>query len=259
MKVVSRLLISSCLMLGAISLAPCKSCADESRVAHITVPPVGVSGTAPDGPQQTFDKRGVELLAQIVESVRSLTDRMMRLVASASTAVAAISGPKPFPVHNEAADIAARKGGAAPAEMASAALTGALVGPGDIQESISRFRDRYRLDHAFGLRNDKRLSKIAYLSAQAAVTAHTAEASYKRADASMERINGYITALETSTELKTSVDINTRVMIEVAQQLNETLRTQAAIASVAGSYFMVLGSDSAEPDSMRDLSNDTNK
>uniref|UniRef100_A0A973X0J7 Uncharacterized protein n=2 Tax=Bradyrhizobium quebecense TaxID=2748629 RepID=A0A973X0J7_9BRAD len=183
----------------------------------------------------------------------------MQLFASSAKAVAAISGPKPFPVNNEAADIAARKGGSAPAEMASAALTGALVGPGDIRESIFGFRERYRLDDAFALRHDKKLGKIAYLSAQAAVTAYTAEDSYKRANASMGRINGYITALENSAELKTSVDINTRVMIEVAQQLNETLRTQSAIASMAGSYFMVLGSDSAEPDSVRVLPNDIDK
>ncbi|MCP3477818.1 hypothetical protein NLM33_47870 (plasmid) [Bradyrhizobium sp. CCGUVB1N3] len=184
---------------------------------------------------------------------------MMQLFASTSTAVAAISGPKPFPVNNEAADIAARKGGSTPAEMASAVLTGALAGPDETRESISRFRERYRLDDAFALHHDKRSSKIAYLSAQAAVTAYTAEDSYKRANASMGRINGYITALENSMDLKTSVDINTRVMIEVAQQLNETLRTQAAIASVAGSYFMVLGSDSAEPDTVRILPNDMKK
>ncbi|UPJ84960.1 hypothetical protein IVB16_41550 (plasmid) [Bradyrhizobium sp. 183] len=259
MKVVSRSLIFTCLMFGAISLASGESYADKNQSTAMLLRPVGASGTVPDGAQPTFDKRAVELLAYIVESVRALSGGMMQLFASASTTVAAISGPKPFPVNNDAADISARKGGAAPAEMASAALTGAAIGPGDIQEALSGFRDRYRLDDAFALRNDKRLGKIAYLSAQAAVTAYTAEDSYKRANASMGRINGYITALETSTELKTSVDINTRVMIEVAQQLNETLRTQAAIASVAGSYFMVLGSDIAEPDSMRFLPNDNNK
>ncbi|WP_165435589.1 type IV secretion system protein [Bradyrhizobium sp. Leo121] len=212
-----------------------------------------------DGAQPTLDKRAGELLAYIVESVRALSNGMMQLVASASTVVAGISGPKPFPVNNDAADISARKGNGAPAEMASAALAGGSVGAAHIQEALSGFRDRYRLDDAFALRNDKRFGKIAYLSAQAAVTAYTADDSYKRANASMERINKYITALETSTELKTSVDINTRVMIEVAQQLNETLRTQAAIASVAGSYVMVLGSDSAEPDSARGLLNDINK
>ncbi|MET4236421.1 hypothetical protein ACVWXN_010866 [Bradyrhizobium sp. i1.4.4] len=259
MKVVARSLVFTCLMLGTISLAPCEEYADESQIGVIPLPLVGVSGTGTDGAQPTFDKRAVELLASIVGSVRALSGGITQLFAAASTAVAAISGPKPFPVNNDAADISARKGDATPAEMASAALTEATVGSGDIQEALSGFRHRYRLDDAFALRNDKRLGKIAYLSAQAAVTAGTAEDSYKRANASMERINGYITALEASTDLKTSVDINTRVMIEVAQQLNETLRTQAAIASVAGSYIMVMGSDSAEQDSMQDLPNDLHK
>jgi uncharacterized protein YdbL (DUF1318 family) len=92
-------------------------------------------------------------------------------------------------------------------------------------------------------------------SAQGAIAASTAEDSYKRANASMARLDGYIAALQNSADLKTSMDINTRVTIELVQQLNETLRTQAAIASMAGTYFMIMGGEAGEGDSLSGLVN----
>jgi hypothetical protein len=46
------------------------------------------------------------------------------------------------------------------------------------------------------------------------------------------------------------MDINTRVMIEAVQQMNEMLRTQAAIASITGTYFMVLGGEIGQDDTL---------
>ncbi len=205
----------------------------------VVFPPVVVSGLllAATGPlvqevyaQETFNNNSVHLL------------------------IDAVSGRKPFPVNNGEADVAARKGGPGLWEMANAALSCETVGPGGIQKTLTEFCKRYGLGDAFALRNDKLLSNVnnAHVSAQGAVTASIAEDSYKRANASMGRINGYIAALETSNDLKTSVDINTRVMTEVAQQLNETLRTQAAIASAVGSYLMVFGADGAQRDGVSD-------
>ncbi|MPR10160.1 type IV secretion system protein [Microvirga tunisiensis] len=187
-------------------------------------------------------------LVQEVYAQETFNDNAVQLL------IAAVSGRKPFPVNNGEADVAARKGGSGLWEMANAALSCETVGPGGIQETLTEFCKRYGLSNAFKLRNDKLVSNvnIAQASAQGAITASIAEESYKRANASMGRINGYIAALETSSDLKTSVDINTRVMTEVAQQLNETLRTQAAIASAAGSYLMVFGADAAQQDGVGD-------
>ncbi|MEI8703344.1 MAG: hypothetical protein EOQ39_35120 [Mesorhizobium sp.] len=269
MRAAFQSVIVSGILLAAAGSLVREARAQESQITPAPLPSIGVLPDAPDGAQVTFDKNAVELLTYVVEMCRLLGGGMNQLVASARTAehllienrdvgkaqLSSISGPKRFPVNNGKADVAAREGGPGLREMVDDALNGRGGGPGGIQAALTKFRARYHLDQAFALHNDQRLSKviIANGSAQGAVAASTAEESYKRANASMGRINGYIAALENSNDLKSSVDINTRVMIEIVQQLNETLRTQAAIASLAGSYFMALGADSAEPDAIRDL------
>ncbi|MER9255920.1 hypothetical protein NKI59_29945 [Mesorhizobium sp. M0598] len=264
MKVVVQSVVVSGLLLAATGPLVY---AREPQITPLPLPPIGALPPAPDGAQATSDENALEVLTSMVEMSRLIGGGIAQLFASALTAEnlmtrindaaqaqrAAISGPKPFPVNNGGAEVAAREGGPGLSEMANAALGGEMVGPQGVQAALTGFRNRYHLDDAFAHGNDNANAIIAHVSAQGAVTASTAEDSYKRANASMGRINGYITALESSNDLKTSVDINTRVMIETAQQLNETLRTQAAIASLAGSYFMALGAESAEPESIRGL------
>ncbi|MEI9402055.1 type IV secretion system protein [Mesorhizobium argentiipisi] len=256
------------LLLGTGLLLP-EAYAQQTSIAPVPLPAIAALPAAPDGAQASYDRNAVELLTYMVELSRLMAGGTTQLLASAHVAenllnriqeaaqaqLAAISGPKPFPQNNAEADVAARKGGPGLWEMANNALTGQMVGSDRVQAALDKIRKLYRLDDAFALRSDKLPGNvmIAHEAAQGAITASTAEDSYRRANDSMGRINGYIAALATSGDLKTSVDINTRVMIEVAQQLNETLRTQAAIASVAGTYLMSLGAETAEPDNVRDL------
>jgi hypothetical protein len=44
-------------------------------------------------------------------------------------------------------------------------------------------------------------------------------------------------------------------MIEIAQQLNESVRTQAALTSTAATYFMMVGGESGEDDWVDGLKN----
>ncbi|WP_027145987.1 type IV secretion system protein [Mesorhizobium sp. WSM3626] len=262
------------LLLGA-GLLLHEAYAQETAIAPVPLPPIATLPAAPDGAQASYDQNAVELLTYMVELSRLMGGGTTQLLTSAHVAeklligiqdaaqmqLAAISGPKPFPQSNSEADVAARKAGQGPWEMANAALNGETVGSDGIQAALIKIRKLYRLDDAFALRNDKLLSNVmvAHSAAQGAVAASAAEDSYRRANDSMGRINDYVTALSTSSDLKTSVDINTRVMIEVAQQLNETLRTQAAIASVAGTYLMSVGAEAAEPDTVKNLFGDFNR
>ncbi|CDX20940.1 conserved hypothetical protein [Mesorhizobium plurifarium] len=270
MRAVFQSVIVSGILFAAAGSLVKEARAQEGQIKPLPLPSIGVLPGAPGGAQATFDKNAVELLTYVVEMCRLLGGGMNQLIASARTAehllienrdvekaqLSSISGPRRFPVNNDKADVSAREGGPGLREMVDDALNGRGAGHGGIQAALTEFRARYRLDQAFALHNDRSPSNviIANESAQGAVAASAAEVSYKRANASMGRINGYIAALENSNDLKSSVDINTRVMIEIAQQINETLRTQAAIASLAGSYFMALGADSGEPAAaIRDL------
>lgn len=75
--------------------------------------------------------------------------------------------------------------------------------------------------------------------ASSAVTAFAvSEGAFKQSSKSMERINTYIQAIKDSPDIKTSVDLNTRVMLEIVQQNNELLRSIAAMNSVNANYMM---------------------
>jgi hypothetical protein len=199
---------------------------------------------------------------KIVELARSLGGGVLQLITSAQTQEKALSsirdasvGVKPFPVQNSGTDVAAREGGTGLKDMADAAIAGAPVGPPDFVTALGSFRTLYLLDDAFALATGDLPAKVflAHLAATGATAAAMGEDSYKRANASMARIDGYIAALQASADLKTSLDINTRVQIELVQQMNESLRTQSALAALAGAYFMALGGSAALPDSIAGL------
>ncbi|NEJ25850.1 hypothetical protein GR247_38145 [Rhizobium leguminosarum] len=269
-----RILVFSHLFLAAGGLAA-EAHAQGPHITPLPLPDIGALPPAPDGAHASFDRNAVKLLTYLVEMSRQIGGGISQLFEplhaienleaqtrdAAQAQFAALSGSRPFPVNNGEEDIAARKGGAGLWEMANAALSGGTVGPDDLQQALTDFRNRYHLNAAFALRDDKLVSNvnIAHSSAQGAVVASTAENAYKRADNSMSRISDYITALENSNDVKASIDLNTRVTIELVQQLNEILRTQAAIASVAGSHLMALGADAAETDSLSDLIKNFNR
>lgn len=229
----------------------------QSAITPLPDPVVGAVPTAPSDAQETYDKVTIQQLMKIVELSKSIGGGISQLFSATQTQTQALVGTKTFPVNNNVDDETGRQAGAGLLEMANAALSGAATGPQVLIDSLTAFRTDYGLDQAFALLNDTSFSKVmaARASAQGAIAASTAEDSYKRANASMARLDGYIAALQNSADLKTSMDINTRVTIELVQQLNETLRTQAAIASMAGTYFMIMGGEAGEGDSLSGLVN----
>lgn len=219
----------------------------QSAITPLPAPVVGTAPAAPSDAQGTYDGVAIQQLMKVVELSRSIGGGISQLFGATQTQTQALVGTKTFPVNNDVGDQTGRQSGVGLLEMANAALSGAAIGPQVLIDALTVFRADYGLDQAFALQNDTSTNKVmaAHAAAQGAIAASTGEDSYKRANASMARLDGYITALQGSPDLKTSMDINTRVTIELVQQLNETLRTQAAIASMVGTYFMIMGRASA--------------
>ncbi|RLQ85251.1 type IV secretion system protein [Notoacmeibacter ruber] len=221
--------------------------------------PTVTAPTKPDDADESFDENAIQQLMKIVQLSRYIGGGIGQIFASLQTQQEMLesirdaqTGPKDFP---DLGEDTGREGGLGLKEMADGAMGGAVEGPEAMVAAFEKFRENYYLEDAFALQDDELPSKkmVARLSSQGAIAASTAEASYKRANAGMERLDGYATALAASEDLKTSIDINTRVMIEVAQQINETLRTQAALASVAGGFFMMLGGEVGQDDTFIDM------
>jgi hypothetical protein len=236
----------------------------QTAITPAPDPVVGTAPAEPSGAQDTYDEVAIGQLMKIVELSKLIGGGISQLFSEIQTQTQAVQtisnaqvGPKTLPLHNDPNEVLAREGGPGLQEMSTAVLNGAPIGPQALLDALTTFRANYNLDKAFALKDDTSASNAmaAQAAAQGAVAASTAEDSYKRAEASMTRLNDYIIALQNSADLKTSLDINTRVMVELTQQLNESLRTQATIASMAGTRFMLEGGEAGQDDGLDALDN----
>lgn len=256
-------MLTSMLLAGALVLGASTTHAQQT-ITPVDEPSVGTTPTAPEDAALNYDPLAIQQLMKLVSLMRlvgggvsQMFDSIVRQTDALNLIREAQTGPKSVPLVNDEQQEQARSGGEGLAEMSDSALNGGLEGPPDVTSAFNQFRDTFSLTQAFSLKDDELHSKkmLAQLAGKSAVAAASAEAGYKRANASNERLNTYLIALEASPDLKTSVDINTRVMIELTQQSNESLRTQAAITSIASAYFMMLASEASEPSWVDGLKN----
>ncbi|MCW0021357.1 type IV secretion system protein [Rhizobium sp. BT-226] len=231
--------------------------AAQETIVPVPDPVTGTAPAASGDAQETHDEVSIQQLMKVVDLSRLVAGGISQLFSAAQGQKQLLDlirgaqiGPKEFPVLNGPEEIEARGGGDGLKEMADGAMNGAVEGPPDLVEALNQFRTTFDLGKAFELRNDELFSKkiLAQFAAKGAVAGASAEAAYKRANASNGRLNDYITALEDSPDLKTSIDINTRVMIELTQQSNESIRTQSATTSLLSAYFMALASEASDKD-----------
>ena len=75
---------------------------------------------------------------------------------------------------------------------------------------------------------------IAAVAAAGLTAVATGEDGYTRSNEGMTRVNSLIGQIDATPDLKASVDLNTRVMAEVAQQMNEMMRVMSAQTSAQG-------------------------
>jgi hypothetical protein len=263
------LLASALLFILPCSPLLCVANAQTASVTPVPLPSIGtVPGATPDE-QKTHDAVTIQQLLYVVELSRTVAGGVSQIFSSAQTMTSllgairdtasaqlkAITGTKTIPLANGPDEIKARDGGTTIREMAIEGLGGSLTGPVDVASAYTKYATTYKLDKAFAYQNGETLAEttIAHAASNGAVAASISEQSYKRANESMGRLDGYIIALGASTDLKTSLDINTRVNIEIAQQMNEMLRNQAALTTLAGFYFMNIAGVHADMDNNLDF------
>ena len=258
---VKTIALSSTLVLGPMALT---ANAQSATVTPVPLPSIGTVPTASDGEDETHDKDAIEQLMHVVElsrligggisqlfrSSQSMTSLLGFIRDTTNAQLTAMTGAKTIPLANGADEVSAREGGRSLRDMADEGLGGSVAEPTDVATAFSQFTKTYKLGAAFDFQSKGSLNQliVAHMAAHGAVAASTAENSYKRSNESMDRIDGYIKALSASPDLKTSMDINTRVNIELTQQLNELLRSQAALTNLAGFYFMSAAGAQADAD-----------
>ena len=253
MKTFSKLIAASALAV-LIPAGTVTTAVAQSAVTPAPVPSIGAVPEASNSETESHDRDAIEQLMYMVELSRTVAGGISQIFSSAQSMTSllgmirdvtnsqlqAVTGVKTIPMANGTDEVSARDGGPGLLEMATEGLEGSVSDPPDISDVFSELVTTYELEKVFAYKDEERLNEVtmAHLTSYGALTASSADRTYKRANESMARVDDYIAALGASPDLKTSLDLNTRVNIEVAQQLNELIRTQSALSSLAGMYIV---------------------
>lgn len=165
------------------------------------------------------------------EQIKQLTNMQQRL--EAMTGAKGISS-----ILNGTAEKAARQAASDLQSIVDGAISGnAIAGNvGDMNTIISDLKARFDFGDltnfdGSSVAADKAIASLAG-SGLAAVA--TADDSYKRANAAVTRVNALVDQIDSTADLKASVDFNTRVNAEVAVLILELIRVQSAATNATG-------------------------
>ena len=196
------------------------------------------------------DSAALAQWVQQIEQLKQTYEAELRQIEEMQRQLEALTGPRAVGMLlNGAADIAAREAAESLDGIVTSAIEGsALPGAGaDLSDRVAELREELDLGALAAFRGSEegqdRALAVQAGAGMAAVA--TAEEGYRRANAAMERVGDMIAAIETTTDLKASVDLNSRILAEVAVLLSESIRVQAAAAGSAGTEAAASARDRA--------------
>lgn len=172
-----------------------------------------------------------EQIKQLTTMQDQLTNMQERL--QAITGAKGISG-----ILNGSAEKAARQAASDLQSIVDGAISGnAIAGNvGDMNTIISDLKTRFDLGDltSFNSSDIAADKAIASLAGSGLAAVATADDSYKRANAAVTRVNALVDQIDGTSDLKASVDFNTRVNAEVAVLILELIRVQSAATNATG-------------------------
>ena len=217
------------------------------RILRSTALAAAIALTGTTGAQAqgvpVFDATAVLRAIQQIENQIAQLEQMQAQLES-MTGAKGISG-----ILNSASDQTARFSADSLSGILDNAMTGSAIG-GNASALTSRIGE---LKTTFGLPDvsdflSSDLPQERALATQAGsgmAAMATAEDAYARTDAATNRVNDLIGGIDSTADLKASVDYNTRMLGEIAVLLNESLRLQAAMANAMGSDALTAARDRA--------------
>ncbi len=186
-----------------------------------------------------------QVIAQLQQQIRNYEEQVKQLAMLTSQfenmkqRLQAITGPKSISrILNGAAEKLARTAASDLTSIVDNAISGGTItgNIGSMNTLIASLRTRFDLGDlatfsSSAVAADKAIASLAG-SGLAAVA--VADDSYKRAGTAVTRINSLIDRIDSSPDLKASIDFNSRVTAEVAVILLELVRVQSAATNTAG-------------------------
>lgn len=187
---------------------------------------------------------------QISNQVRQITELQNQL-QNMQQRLTAMTGAKGISaLLNNPAEQLQRQAASSLQSITDSAISGTPIGGGNtsrISGTINSLKTKFGLSD-LGTFNSSAIPQdraIATLAGAGLTAAATGEDAYMRSNEGMTRVNGLITQIDATPDLKASVDLNTRVLAEVTQQLNEMMRVMSANAQAQGTLAISQARDSA--------------
>lgn len=205
-------------------------------------------------PAQTAISQGIpvidtsqiaQVIATLQQQIKDYEEQLKQLTtmrdqfANMQQRLQAMTGAKGISsILNGAAEKTAREAAIDLQSIISGAVSGDTISGniGDMNTVISDLKSKFDLGDlsSFNSSDVAADKAIASLAGSGLAAVATADDSYKRANAAVGRINTLVDQIDSTTDLKASVDFNTRVNAEIAILLMELLRVQSAQTNATG-------------------------
>jgi hypothetical protein len=223
-------------LLCAIALAGLWLPSGEPAFAQTVIIPA-----KPAGAQESYDRLAIEALVAIGTRIVE----MAKITRDAQTGTRTVPFDSPV--------IPSGKG---PKEIVDDLLSDAGLAGSD-KDIVEDYKKKYNIGDTLTNKDTDQMTKS--MTAQGLAASLVAEKDFKAANASLDRMDDYVKALQNSTDLKSSVDLNTRVMIELTTQINLSIHTQAMTASIAGAFLVSFSGASSGGASLIDTLENLNR
>lgn len=206
-----------------------------------------VSTAIPQGIPVIDTSQIAQVIAQLQQQIRDYEEQVKQLT-NMQQRLEAVTGAKGISsILNSTAERAAREAATDLQSIVSAAIGGGNISGnvGNMNTVISDLKTRFDLGDLgdFDSSDVAADKAIASLAGSGLAAVATAEDSYTRANAAVGRVNALVDQIDSTADLKASVDFNTRVNAEVAVLLLELLRVQSAQANAAGMQALQIARD----------------
>ncbi len=209
------------------------------KLAAIATVLAGAAFPAPPASAQGVPVFDASNVAQAIEQVR----QGVEMIDRAQQQINALTGARGLSLLlNSAADIAARDSASDFANLMEGAATGReiLGNVTRITAAINRIKGNFDLDGLSALSTSPfaQYRSLATLGGASLTAMATGEDSYARANATVTRVNAMIQEIDTTPDLKASVDLNTRVQLENTQLMTELVRLLSAQVNAQGAQSL---------------------
>ncbi len=221
-------------------------------VLMLTIFPV--TSAVPQGIPVIDTSQIAQVIAQLQQQIRDYEEQVKQLttlndqLTNMQQRLQAMTGAKGISsILNDTAEKTAREAASDLQSIVTSAIGGGGISGnvGNMDTVISDLKARFDLGDLTDFDNSSVAADkaIASLAGSGLAAVATAEDSYQRANAAVGRVNTLVDQIDSTGDLKASVDFNTRVNAEVAVLLLEILRVQSAQTNATGMQALQVARD----------------